>query len=159
MDENSILKPLSELKQKMRLNFPWLRIVGTYSPPFRILNSIEERKLIKLIDELKPDIIWIGLSTPKQELFMKEYLPKLNTKLMFGIGAAFDFYTGRVRQAPKIIQYTGFEWLFRLLLEPKRLWKRYAKIIPIFIWMILLQSLGLKQYKFKKEKVVTRKRH
>lgn len=144
-------KVANELKQILGSKFPWLKIVGTYSPPFRNLNLTEEKEFINLIKKLKPDIIWVGLSTPKQELFMKEFLPKLNTKLMFGIGAAFDFYTGRVKQAPKFIQKSGFEWLFRLLSEPKRLWKRYSKIIPIFIWMFSLQSLGLKHYILKKE--------
>lgn len=108
----------------LRERFPRLNIVGMYTPPFRNLNEKEETELIKTIDKVAPTIVWVGLSTPKQEYFMAEYLQKLNTTLMIGVGAAFDFHSGSKRQAPYWIQRSGFEWLYRLIHNPTHLWKR-----------------------------------
>jgi N-acetylglucosaminyldiphosphoundecaprenol N-acetyl-beta-D-mannosaminyltransferase len=94
-------------------------------------------------------MMWIGLSTPKQERFMAENLSKLDTTLMFGVGAAFDFHAGRVRQAPRWMQRSGLEWFFRLCCEPKRLWKRYLKNNPLFVLRIFCQCTGLKKYPIK----------
>ena len=135
-----------ELKRRLEEKFPGLKIVGTYTPPFRALNATEEAELIRAVGELKPDIIWVGLSTPKQEKFMAQYWQKLDATLMFGVGAAFDFHAGRVRQAPRWMQRSGLEWLFRLCCEPKRLWKRYLKNNPVFAWKIFCQFAGLKKY-------------
>lgn len=107
----------------------------------------KKNALIKIISKLKPDIIWVGLSTPKQELFMHEYLPLLNTHLMIGVGAAFDILTGNIRSAPSWMQKMSMEWLYRLIQEPKRLWKRYLINNPLFIYNILLQTLRIKKYK------------
>ncbi len=134
-----------ELRTRMESAFPGVQVVGTYCPPFRPLNAEEEAELIALVAEKKPDIIWVGLSTPKQERFMAGYLSKLDTTLMFGVGAAFDFHTGRVRQAPRWIQRAGFEWLFRMCAEPRRLARRYCKINPRFLWRIALQLTGLRR--------------
>ncbi len=136
------------LKQKLTERFPGLNVVGTYTPPFRLLNEQEEHQLIEQVKELKPDIFWVGLSTPKQEKFMAEYLHKLDTKLMIGVGAAFDIHSGKVKQAPRWMQRTGLEWLFRLLQEPRRLWKRYLINNPLFLCKITLQLLGIKKYDF-----------
>ena len=122
-----------KLKLNMEKLFPGIKIVGTYCPPFRPLNEGEERQLIKQVEKSKPDIVWVGLSTPKQEIFMSEYIHKLDAKLMFGVGAAFDYHTDSLVIAPKWIQNAGLEWLFRLLMEPRRLWKRYFDIVPKFI--------------------------
>jgi N-acetylglucosaminyldiphosphoundecaprenol N-acetyl-beta-D-mannosaminyltransferase len=135
-----------ELKRRLAEAFPGLKIVGTYTPPFRALNAAEEAELIRTVDELQPDILWVGLSTPKQERFMAQYGSKLSATLMFGVGAAFDFHAGRVRQAPRWMQRSGLEWLFRLGCEPKRLWKRYLKNNPVFAWKIFGQLTGLKKY-------------
>jgi len=135
-----------ELAACMREKFPGVIVCGTYCPPFRPLTGQEEKELVETIARLKPDIVWVGLSTPKQERFMAEYLPKLDTTLMFGIGAAFDFHTGKVRQAPRWVQRSGLEWFFRLVCEPKRLWKRYLKNNPLFIWRMTLQISGLRKY-------------
>ena len=121
-------------------------IVGTYCPPFRPLNKKENQELKSLIKKTKPDIIWVGLSTPKQELFMNEYIDQLDCKLMFGVGAAFDYHTGSIVVAPKLVQKMGLEWLFRITLEPRRLYKRYFEIVPKFI------ILFLKELLFKKNK-------
>lgn len=136
-----------ELKSRLEQRFPGIRIVGTYTPPFRPLNAAEETALITRVAELRPDLIWVGLSTPKQEKFMAEYLPKLDTTLMFGVGAAFDFHAGRVRQAPRWMQRSGMEWFFRLCCEPRRLWRRYLRNNPLFLWRMAGQMLGLKRYK------------
>lgn len=125
-----------ELKANLEKKFFGLQIVGTYSPPFRPLDANEILHLQNLISTSRPHIVWVGLSTPKQELFMAEFLPQLDTCLMIGVGAAFDFHTGRVRQAPLWIRHNGLEWLFRLVQEPERLWRRYLKIVPRFLWLV-----------------------
>lgn len=135
-----------ELKTKLEQRFPGLQVTGVYTPPFRPLNAAEEKELNALVDAAQPDFFWVGLSTPKQERFMAEYLPKLNTKIMLGVGAAFLFHAGKVKQAPKWVQQNGLEWLFRVWQEPRRLWKRYAKNNPLFIGRIFLQKTGLRKY-------------
>jgi len=99
----------------------------------------------------KPDIIWVGLSTPKQERFMAEYIDKLDTTLMFGVGAAFDFHAGLMPQAPAWMQNSGLEWFFRLCKEPRRLWRRYLKNNPLFIWKICMQLCGVRNYSLSHE--------
>jgi N-acetylglucosaminyldiphosphoundecaprenol N-acetyl-beta-D-mannosaminyltransferase len=134
------------LREKLVEKFPSLQVVGTYEPPFRPLNPAEQAALAEAVRQSRPDMMWIGLSTPKQERFMAEYLPKLDVTLMFGVGAAFDFHAGRVRQAPRWMQRSGLEWFFRLCCEPKRLWKRYFKNNPLFVARIFCQFTGLKKY-------------
>jgi N-acetylglucosaminyldiphosphoundecaprenol N-acetyl-beta-D-mannosaminyltransferase len=135
-----------ELKSKLEQRFPGLQVTGAYTPPFRPLNAAEEADLIRQVDAAQPDFFWVGLSTPKQERFMAEYLPKLNARVMLGVGAAFLFHAGKVKQAPKWIQQSGLEWAYRIGQEPRRLWKRYAKNNPLFIARILLQKTGLRKY-------------
>jgi N-acetylglucosaminyldiphosphoundecaprenol N-acetyl-beta-D-mannosaminyltransferase len=134
------------LRDKLKARFPKLQIVGCYTPPFRPLNADEEKELQEMVRAMKPDIMWIGLSTPKQEKFMAEFLPKLDVTLMMGVGAAFDFHAGRVRQAPRWMQRSGLEWFFRMMSEPRRLGKRYLKTTPLFAWKIAGQLFGLKKY-------------
>jgi N-acetylglucosaminyldiphosphoundecaprenol N-acetyl-beta-D-mannosaminyltransferase len=122
--------------------FPGIKIVGTYTPPFRPLDSQEEADLVRMVAGSTPDIFWVGISTPKQEKFMAEYLPKLDTKLMIGVGAAFNFHSGTVKFAPFWVRKTGLSWLFRLYQEPRRLWKRYLLGYPRFVWSMMLQLLG-----------------
>jgi N-acetylglucosaminyldiphosphoundecaprenol N-acetyl-beta-D-mannosaminyltransferase len=133
---------VEELSVALRRMFPRIRIVGSYTPPFRHLNSQEESDLIRMVALCSPDIFWVGISTPKQEKFMAEYLPKLDTKLMVSVGAAFDFHSGRVKFAPLWVRRAGFAWLYRLCHEPRRLWKRYLLGYPPFIWAMTLQLLG-----------------
>ena len=135
-----------ELKTKMEERFPGIEIVGTYEPPFRALNADEENELKRLVAESRPNILWVGLSTPKQEKFMAEYLPKLDVTLMVGVGAAFDFHSGRIVQAPRWMQRSGLEWLFRLCVEPKRLWRRYFKNNPRFVFQAACQLLRIKKF-------------
>jgi N-acetylglucosaminyldiphosphoundecaprenol N-acetyl-beta-D-mannosaminyltransferase len=135
-----------ELRDALTARFPGLQVVGTYTPPFRPLNDAEEADLARQVAEARPDCFWVGLGTPKQERFMPKYLPRLETTLMFGVGAAFDFHTGRVRQAPSALQKAGLEWAFRLAVEPKRLWRRYLGNNPPFIGRAFLQLTGLRRY-------------
>lgn len=135
-----------DLKSQLEGRFPGVCVAGTYCPPFRPLNTEEEADLAEKIRETKPDLMWIGLSTPKQERFMSEYLPKLDVSVMLGVGAAFDFHSGRVRQAPRWIQRSGFEWLYRLCSQPRRLARRYLINNPLFLGRILLQLTGLRKY-------------
>jgi N-acetylglucosaminyldiphosphoundecaprenol N-acetyl-beta-D-mannosaminyltransferase len=134
------------LAERLQGKFPKLQVVGTYTPPFRKLNAAEERQLQDQVRAARPDILWVGLSTPKQEKFMAEYLGKLDATLMIGVGAAFDFHTGRVRQAPRWMQCSGLEWLYRLGCEPRRLWKRYLRNNPLFVLKFLGQKTGLGKY-------------
>lgn len=135
-----------QLRAKLAARFPGLQVVGTYTPPFRPLNPEEAAALRADVAAQRPDVIWIGLSTPKQEKFMAEYAPLLDAGLLIGVGAAFDFLSGRVPQAPRWMQRSGLEWLFRLGTEPRRLWKRYLVHNPMFVLRTLAQLTGLKRY-------------
>jgi N-acetylglucosaminyldiphosphoundecaprenol N-acetyl-beta-D-mannosaminyltransferase len=126
-----------ELRKCLKQKFPEIKIVGTFTPPFRPLNRVEEEQLIGQVAMAKPDIIWVGLSCPKNERFMAEYLSKLDTKVMLGVGAAFDIHTGRVQDAPAWIKRAGLQWLHRLSQDPGRLWKRYLINNPIFIFKLI----------------------
>lgn len=128
-----------ELRDRFSHQYPWARIVGTWTPPFRDLTLREERELIARIRHVKPDIIWVGISTPRQERFMNRYLHRLETTLMFGVGAAYDFHTGRIKDAPQWIKSIGMQWFHRLLQDPRRLWRRYLRNNPAFLWHIALQ--------------------
>jgi len=134
------------LREEILWRFPWVQIAGTYSPPFRAMTAKEENELEIKVRLLRPDIVWVGLSTPKQERFMARYLPVLDTKLMIGVGAAFLFHTGAIQDSPKWVKQAGLQWLHRLLQEPSRLWKRYLLNNPRFIFCALLQIVGLKEY-------------
>ncbi|HQP88206.1 MAG TPA: WecB/TagA/CpsF family glycosyltransferase [Thermoanaerobaculia bacterium] len=135
-----------ELSRRMTLRFPGLRTVGTHTPPFRPLLPREKDNLIQQINALQPDLIWVGLGAPKQDLFMFEFHQALNSKVMIGVGAAFDFHTGRIRQAPRWMMPLGLEWFFRLCVEPRRLGPRYLRNNPSFLWHIFLQETGIRHY-------------
>ncbi len=130
----------------LQSKFPRLQIVGVHTPPFRPLTPSELKELQARVAAARPDIFWVGLSTPKQELFMASTLSCLDVPVMIGIGAAFDLISGKVRQSPRWIQRCGFEWLYRLIQEPRRLWKRYLKNNPLFVWRLFLQLSGLRRY-------------
>jgi N-acetylglucosaminyldiphosphoundecaprenol N-acetyl-beta-D-mannosaminyltransferase len=134
-----------ELKDKLTIRFPGLQIVGTYTPPFRQLTSQEEIELEKLVWDAQPDILWCGLSTPKQERFMAQYSERLPVNLMVGVGAAFDINSGNLKDAPKWMKDGGLQWLHRMFKEPRRLAGRYLKNNPRFLWLMLLQLTGLRR--------------
>ncbi len=135
-----------KLKRNLEQMFPGIRIVGTYTPPFRRLNRSEERELKGTFAKLRPDITWVGLSTPKQDHFMAEYISKLDTKVMIGVGAAFDIHTGRLRDCPAWMKPAGLQWLHRLWQEPSRLWRRYLVCNPQFVFHVALQLTRLRTY-------------
>ena len=135
-----------ELKARLTARFPGLAVVGTFTPPFRPLDAAETTALRADIARARPDIVWVGLSTPKQERFMAEHAPSLDAGVLIGVGAAFDFHSGRVRQAPRWMQRSGLEWFFRLCTEPRRLGPRYLKTNPLFVLRVLAQLSGLRRY-------------
>jgi N-acetylglucosaminyldiphosphoundecaprenol N-acetyl-beta-D-mannosaminyltransferase len=123
-----------------------INVCGRYSPPFRPLTFEEDREIIDLINGAAPDVLWIGLSTPKQERWMYHHREKLNIPVLVGAGAAFDLNTGRVKQAPRWMREHGLEWFWRLLMEPRRLWRRYLIGGSEFVWCVTLELLGLKRF-------------
>jgi N-acetylglucosaminyldiphosphoundecaprenol N-acetyl-beta-D-mannosaminyltransferase len=137
-----------ELADALQKRFSGLKVAGTFCPPFGPLNSEDRAALVDKVRETRPDFFWVGISTPKQERFMTEYISILpEAKIFIGVGAAFDFLTGRVRQAPRWMMRIGLEWLFRLFQEPKRLWRRYLIYNPLFILRATAQLLGLRSYR------------
>jgi N-acetylglucosaminyldiphosphoundecaprenol N-acetyl-beta-D-mannosaminyltransferase len=147
-----------QLRDELQRRFPWACIVGTYTPPFRPMTLEEEEFLASEVRQLRPDIIWVGLSTPKQDRFMFEYLPMLDTKVMLGVGAAFLFHTGVIQDSPVWVKRSGLQWLHRLLQEPTRLWRRYLLNIPIFLVLASLQILGLRRFAAKRGPISKSKR-
>ena len=138
---------VDELVQSLKAQFPALKVAGAYSPPFRPLSEAERQELHNLVQRTKPDFFWVGIGMPKQERFMAEYVSILpEAKIFIGVGAAFDFFAGRVRQAPRWMMRLGLEWLFRLCQEPRRLWRRYLVYNPLFILRAGAQLLGLRNY-------------
>ncbi len=113
-----------------------IRIAGTYCPPFRPLTQAEEEEVQAIIHAANPDILWVGLSTPKQEKWMYAHRDQIHVPVMLGVGAAFDMNTGRLKRAPVWMQDRGLEWLFRLVLEPRRLWRRYLVVGSSFVWAV-----------------------
>ena len=125
------------LATRLRARFPGLKISGTCSPPFRPLNATEDDEVVYRINHSGADIVWVGLSTPKQERWMAAHVGRLEAPAMVGVGAAFDFHAGLVSQAPGWMQQSGLEWLYRFAKEPRRLWKRYLQNNPAFVAKIL----------------------
>jgi N-acetylglucosaminyldiphosphoundecaprenol N-acetyl-beta-D-mannosaminyltransferase len=134
------------LAESLKKRFPGLNVVGTYSPPFRPLNAQEDKEVVELINRTAPDVLWVGLGAPKQERWMHQHKSRLNAPVVLGVGAAFDMLSGRRRQAPLWMREHGLEWLFRLLQEPGRLWRRYIVYGLQFIAYLLLKSLGLRNF-------------
>jgi N-acetylglucosaminyldiphosphoundecaprenol N-acetyl-beta-D-mannosaminyltransferase len=135
-----------ELKDALTRRFPGLQIVGTYCPPFRPLTAEEELDLERQLTEAKADILWCGISTPKQERFMAQYCGKLPVKLMVGVGAAFDVHSGNSIDAPNWIKEAGLHWFFRMMRDPRRLAGRYLKNNPRFLYLLGMQVTGLKRF-------------
>ena len=124
---------LRVLSESLPQRFPGLQIAGAYSPPFRELTAEEEIATVARIRDSNPDIVFVGISTPKQERWMYEHRETFPGVTLIGVGAAFDFHAGRVRQAPAWMQRRGLEWMFRLTVEPRRLWRRYLLTTPQFL--------------------------
>ena len=117
-------------------------VAGTYSPPFRPLTEKELRGVASYVKEVSPNVLWVGLSTPKQEKWMHQNCNRLSVPVMLGVGAAFDFNCGEARQAPVWMRENGLEWLFRLFTQPRRLWRRYLIAIPKAAALVFLELVG-----------------
>lgn len=125
------------LIDRLRARYPRLRVAGSYSPPFRPLTAHEDSVLVSTLNASNADIVWVGLSTPKQERWMAEHRGHLQAPVLIGVGAAFDIHAGVLAQAPKWMQRSGLEWLYRVRREPRRLWKRYLVNNPAFVYGIV----------------------
>ena len=136
---------LDTIVERAKTDFPNLNIAYTHSPPFRQLTEEEDRAITDEINLTAPDILFVGLGCPKQEIWMAAHKKRLKT-VMIGVGASFDFYAGNITECPQWLQNMGLEWLFRLSQEPRRLWKRYLILNPRFVWLAGLQLLGLKRF-------------
>lgn len=134
------------LSATLRVKFPNARIVDFLEPPFAPIEELCTPEVIARINASGADIVWIGIGSPKQELWMARMRPLLEAPVLIGVGAAFDFHSGTVPQAPRWMQRSGLEWLFRLASDPRRLWRRYLVDNPWFLWAITLQRLGLRRY-------------
>lgn len=135
-----------ELARTLQARFPGLAVAGWESPPFRDLSAQEDAAVCARIRAAQPDIVWVGLGAPKQERWMAGHVTQLGVPALIGVGAAFDFLTGRKPQAPRWMQRSGLEWLFRLASEPRRLFRRYLSANSRFLWLIALQRLGLRDF-------------
>ncbi len=134
------------LANRLKTEFPGLAVAGTFTPPFRPLTDEELLDVARVINASHPDIVWVGLGTPKQELWSARARNLLHAPLLLAVGAAFDFHAGNVRQAPSWLRNAGGEWLFRLCLEPRRLWRRYFAQLAEFLWLLALQLTGLRKF-------------
>jgi N-acetylglucosaminyldiphosphoundecaprenol N-acetyl-beta-D-mannosaminyltransferase len=139
------------LKEKCLQKFANNHISGVYCPPFREMNDAEMLELGQQINASSADIVWIGISTPKQEIFAQRLSKFTRVSYIITVGAAFDFHTDLLRQAPKWMQKAGLEWFFRLLMEPRRLYKRFFTIVPLFIWLNIKEFVEI--YIFKKNRI------
>jgi N-acetylglucosaminyldiphosphoundecaprenol N-acetyl-beta-D-mannosaminyltransferase len=126
-------------------DFPKLKVAYAFSPPFRLLTDAEDAEITDEINRAAPDVLFMGLGCPKQENWMSAHKDKLKA-VMLGVGASFDFYAGNVRESPEWLGKLGLEWLYRLVQEPKRLWRRYLILNPRFVWLCLLQMLDAKKF-------------
>jgi N-acetylglucosaminyldiphosphoundecaprenol N-acetyl-beta-D-mannosaminyltransferase len=130
------------LATRLQSRLPGLKIVGVYSPPFRALEPAEDEQIVETINSVRPHIVWVGVSTPKQEVWMAQHVGRLNASVLIGVGAAFDFHAGVKRQAPRWVMRAGLEWMFRMIQEPMRLGPRYLINNPLFVGLVIRQLLG-----------------
>jgi N-acetylglucosaminyldiphosphoundecaprenol N-acetyl-beta-D-mannosaminyltransferase len=133
---------LAELARALRLRHPGLRITGGHCPPFRPLTEEEETAVVDDINRSGADVVWVGIGVPKQEKWMARMRDRLDAPVLVGVGAAFDFHAGLVPQAPDTLQRLGLEWAFRLVQEPRRLWRRYLRYNPRFVLGFFREYVG-----------------
>ena len=136
----------SKLAGAMSHRFAAIEVAGVYTPPFASLDELCTQQTADLINRAKPDIVWIGMSSPKQDRWMARMRPMLDAPVLIAVGAAFDFLSGTVSQAPRWMQRSGLEWAYRLATDPGRLWRRYLVDNPWFVWEVTLQLAGLKKF-------------
>lgn len=130
---------LKKIQVNLKRSYPEIQIVGMYSPPYRKISQSEDEIVVSQINDVKPDFVWVGLGAPKQEIWMNLH-QGLIKGLMIGVGAGFDYYAGNIKRAPKWMQNFNLEWAYRLLQDPKRLFKRYLITNFKFIWLILINK-------------------
>lgn len=136
---------LAAIREKMAKDFPRVEVVGTYSPPFKPdFSDADLDAMVDAIAAARPEVLWVGMTAPKQELWIHRVKPRLQVKFAAAVGAVFDFYIGRIRRSHPIFQRLGLEWLPRLVQEPRRLWRRMFVSAPIFVWHVLRARVGLK---------------
>jgi N-acetylglucosaminyldiphosphoundecaprenol N-acetyl-beta-D-mannosaminyltransferase len=142
---------LENMKQNLECTYPHIKIVGCFSPPFRALTVEEDQAVCDEINYLKPDIVCIGLGTPKQDYWIDDHINKIRGTVMVPCGAIFDFFGGRIKRAPTYVQKAGIEWLYRLFSKDfKRLFRRYTILNAIFLLRLLFQIMGIKVQYVKK---------
>ncbi len=134
------------LADRMKARFPGLALAGVHEPPFSPLDHLTNDETAGLINAAQPDVVWVGMSSPKQDRWMARMRPRLDAAVLIAVGAAFDFHSGAVKQAPLWMQRSGLEWAYRLATDPRRLWRRYLVDNPWFLWELGLQKTGLKKF-------------
>jgi N-acetylglucosaminyldiphosphoundecaprenol N-acetyl-beta-D-mannosaminyltransferase len=135
-----------KIEEYLHERFEGVQVVGKYSPPFRPLTDEEDEAVCEMINDAQPDFVWVGLGSPKQDRWIAEHREKIRGSIIVSSGATFDFFSGKIKQAPKFIRDSGFEWLFRLTQDFRRLWVRYTVYNVIFIFMFLLQRLRIVRF-------------
>jgi N-acetylglucosaminyldiphosphoundecaprenol N-acetyl-beta-D-mannosaminyltransferase len=137
-------RTLALIRERIKRDYPNINVVGTYSPPFKPEFSGEENDaMIQAINQAKPDVLWVGMTAPKQEKWIFKNKARLNVKFVGAIGAVFDFYAGTVNRAPVIFQKLGMEWFYRLIREPRRMWRRYIVNNFKYIWYLLMEKISV----------------
>jgi N-acetylglucosaminyldiphosphoundecaprenol N-acetyl-beta-D-mannosaminyltransferase len=134
------------LSAQLRERFPRLAIAGTHAPPFRPAGALEAPEVVEAINASKADVVWVGLGSPKQDYWMARHRVLLTAPVLIAVGAAFDFHAGLLPQAPRWMQRSGLEWVFRLAHEPRRLAYRYLVYNPLFVGRTALQFARLRRY-------------
>jgi len=137
---------LERLTAKLRSAFPDLQIAGCHSPPFRSITPEEDEAMVNMINEARPDVLWVGLGMPKQERWISDHRTLLRVPVVVGAGASLKFLSGAVPRAPELMCNLGFEWLWRLAQEPQRVWRRVVIDAPRFIALVFLQLTGLRKF-------------
>ena len=135
-----------KMEAYLKERFEGVKVVGKYSPPFRPLTEEEDDAVCKMINDLQPDFVWVGLGSPKQDVWIRDHREKIRGSILVASGATFDFFSGKIKQAPEFIRNSGFEWLYRLTQDFRRLWKRYTVYNVIFVFMFILQLTGIRRF-------------
>ena len=133
---------LATIREKLSIDFPNIRFAGSFSPPFREeFDAEESRKMVAVVNEAKADVLWVGMTAPKQEKWIFQHKDELDVRFIGAVGAVFDFYTGNVKRSHPVFQRLGLEWLPRLIRNPRRLWRRMGVSAPMFMWYVVREKL------------------
>jgi N-acetylglucosaminyldiphosphoundecaprenol N-acetyl-beta-D-mannosaminyltransferase len=137
---------LISLRENVQRRYPGHMVTGTFSPPFRPITREEDETYVEMINDSSPDVLWVGLGLPKQEKWIFQHKDRLNVPIAIGVGAAFKFISGKVKRAPEWIARNGFEWVWRLIKEPRKLWRRNMLDVPRFVTLAFLETMSLRKY-------------